>query len=276
MIDDRYRRWFGMGYGALVGLVFGLVSQGINYAVLPGINFHQPPFGPVINAIGCVLIGAALGLLCAWYQVSIGGAMLASVLGALIVMVATFLSSLNDPTPLAGRVLIIIFLFLPIFGAMVPLNYILGWVASHEAEEKANRRVTAARVLVPLGVLVVVGLVALAYLYNPSARRLLTRTDEMIQAGLQARDAAALPEPLSKIDGSPFLGNATPDYTLEWDNNDLNRFSIPYPASGQENMSVVIARFDSGWRMVCLFMPVQDRTRCRGYDLDDPIFGGGS
>ena len=51
MTKQTYRRCAGLILGALIGLAFGSVSQGVNSLFLPGIPLYQPPFGPIGNSL---------------------------------------------------------------------------------------------------------------------------------------------------------------------------------------------------------------------------------
>ena len=59
---DRKRRRDGLILGLATGLVFGLVSQGINYLFVGGISFYQPPFGPLINTLIWIAVGGLVGI----------------------------------------------------------------------------------------------------------------------------------------------------------------------------------------------------------------------
>ena len=74
--NNRYRRMAGLLLGALMGLVFALVSQLGDWFALPGVPLYQPPFGLAGNIVMYTLGAASLGMLVAWPVSGIRGTFL--------------------------------------------------------------------------------------------------------------------------------------------------------------------------------------------------------
>jgi hypothetical protein len=86
-----------------LGLVYFLVSQGINAVFLPAIPLFQPPLGFWGNVALGALWGGILGLICAWPYSTAIGVVLASV-ASISVSVVRGLAGIDEPL---GRLVII-------------------------------------------------------------------------------------------------------------------------------------------------------------------------
>ena len=265
-IDHTFRRVIGLTLGALLGLTFGLVSQTINMVALPGISFYQPPFGPWANTALCVLSGALLGLLNAWPIDGLRGTLLASGASAVVFAIATLLSIRIDPQRAVGTIMVIAFLGLPFFGFLVPLIAVLRWTASQQEEAYADATPLRKRLVMPLVLLIVVGLIGRTSLYSLEARQTIIRMDTLIKTGQQVQDVSRLPSALRPDDVADFIERARGPYTLEWKTTDLSRYAIPIPISSLQGMeSGVIARFANGWTLVCIFVPDNPEPGCKSF-----------
>jgi len=266
MIDHTYRRVMGVLLGAWLGLTYGLVSQTINRLAMPGLPVYQPPFGPGYNTALCLVVGLLLGLASSWPVDSIRGTVLGSGASALAVVAVALLTANLNLERGPGAVIAIAFLGLPIFGMLVPMTAILRWAANRQEEARADATWFWKRLALPVVLTAAVGAAGATSLYPPEARAVMLRMNVLIQAGLQTVDASALPKALQPDDVVGFIERAKGPYTLEWKRTDLNRYAIPIPATnlhGRE--SGVIARFDSGWILVCIFVPDNDQPECKGF-----------
>jgi hypothetical protein len=260
---DRYRRIAGVAIGAGLGLIFGLVSQSINSIVMPGIPFYQPPFGPVVNAVLCVLGGTLLGLVSAWPHESALGIVTAGVAGALCVGGLTLATARLDLISGTGVIMSTLVLLLPLSALVVPLVWILRWAANKQEDSYLAGYLSWSRVLAPLILVMVTGGLAATMLYPPEARPVLARMNAMVQAGLAASDPQALPRPLQSESMDGFLDHATGAYTLEW-TRQLDRYGmIVYPTASPRDQSVVIAHFENGWTLACLFAASEVEPVCK-------------
>ena len=153
----RYRRAAGLIIGALVGLVFGLISQGINSFVLPGLDFYQPPFGQIVNGVLCLVSGALLGLVSAWPQESPLGVLIASITGAVIVFAITLADPQLDSRVGSGLVAMFLFLALPFSAAVVPIVVGLRWATNKQEDAFRANHFLWSRFIAPLLLLAVAG-----------------------------------------------------------------------------------------------------------------------
>ncbi len=260
---DRYRRIAGVAIGAGLGLIFGLVSQGINSIAVPGIPFYQPPFGLVVNAVLCILGGALLGLLSAWPHESVLGIATASVAGALCAGGLTLATAHLDRNSGTGVVMTTLVLLLPLSALVVPVVWSLRWATNKQEDSYLAGYFMWSRVLAPLILVMVTGGLAATALYPPEARPVLVRMNAMVRAGLAASDPQALPPPLQSESLDGFLDHATDAYTLEW-TRQLDRYGmIVYPTASPRDQSVVIARFENGWTLACLFAAFEVEPVCK-------------
>lgn len=260
-VGKRHRRIAGAAIGAGLGLVYGLVSQGINSVVIPGIPFYQPPFGLVTDAVLCLVAGALLGLVSAWPQESVLGIVAAGVVGALVISAVAVMDARPDWKSSTGVILIA--LLLPMSALVAVIVASLRWAANKQEDSYRVGHLTASAVLAPLILLAVAGGLAATVLYPPIARPMLVRTNAMVQDGLAASNAPALPPPLQGEAMGGFLDHARGAYTLEW-SQQFDRYGmIMRPGADLREQGVVVVRFESGWAFACLFATPQDEPVCK-------------
>jgi hypothetical protein len=265
-----YRRIFGLLLGTLLGLTFGLVSQGINRLVLPGVPLYQPPFGPAGNAAVATLIGAVLGGVAAWPAGSLRGTFIASGLAAALIVIVNFAAARVTERGRAGVAMAAIFMLLPLVGLAAPLLGIFRWIVNRELEARQDFASTWYRVRGPLALVIVLGAAGAFALYPGEARHELTAMNALVRSGRNAvvastTAAADLPPPLQTAEVADFLAQAHEPYTLEWTRTDLNRFRIPRPGRNFDSHAVVVARFANGWRLACLFVSPGELPECRSW-----------
>lgn len=256
---DRYRRLIGVALGALLGLVYVLVSQGINAIFLPTVPLFQPPLGFWGNVALGALWGGLLGLICAWPYSTAIGVVLASIT-SISVSVVRGLAGIDEPL---GRLLIIaVVLGVPTAFLMAPAMMALRWAINGFVDLRSHPTSRRRRWRSPLILLVLVAVIAAFSLYNAKARTLLLRMNDSLQAGLAAASPADLPDELQMLRSGNFLANASDGYTLEWTETDLDRFIDLRPSSNYSDHSAVIVRFDNGLSMICLYPTVDVRPNC--------------
>jgi hypothetical protein len=256
---DRYRRLVGAALGALLGLVYLLISQGINAIFLPNIPLFQPPLGFWGNVALGALWGGVLGLICAWPYSTAIGVVLASV-ASISVSIVRGLAGIDEP--LARLVIIAVVLGVPTAFLMVPAMMALRWAINGLVDLRNHPTSRNQRLRTPLILLALMAVVAAFSLYNVKARTLLVRMDDTLQAGLAAGSAADLPVELQTLRSGNFLANASDSYTLQWTETDLDRFIDLRPSSNYSDHSAVIVRFDNGLSMICLYPGVEVRPNC--------------
>jgi hypothetical protein len=256
---DRYRRLTGTGLGAILGLVYALVSQGINIVFLPDVPLFQPPLGLWGNVALGALWGALLGLICAWPYSTAIGVTLAS-LASVTVTIVRGLAGLDESL---GRLVIIgLVLAIPAAILMVPAMMALRWAINGLVDLRSHPTSSRERWRGPLILLALVAVIAAFSLYNGKARALLVRTNDTMQAGLAAAGVADLPSELQALRNGNFLASASDSYTLEWTETDLDRFIDLRPSSNYNDHSAVLVRFDNGRSLVCLYPTIDARPNC--------------
>jgi hypothetical protein len=261
MTEQRYRR----AAGALIGLMFGfgyaLVSQLINRVALPGIPLYQPPLGPFGNILLGMLAGAGLGLLCAWPASAAKGILLGGAAAALAVFTFTLLRmGAGTASTVVGLVLSAPMAWVSVLGMAV-----VRWLVDRQVEARRESAPLLRRLRLPLILTAVMGLLALFALRNTDARLELQRMNDMVQAGLHARDASSLPAPLRAPSVLGFPAGTRSSYTLEWTNVELDRFVELRPAANYDRQAAVIARFEDGLLLACIYTAPKAEPICGTY-----------
>ena len=207
MTEQRYRRAAGALLGMMFGFAYALVSQLINRLALPGIPLYQPPLGPVGNILLGLLAGAGLGLLCAWPASGAKGILLGGAAAAAAVFAFTLLRmGAGAASTLTGLVLSVPMAWVSVLGMAV-----VRWLVDRQVEARRESAPLLRRLRLPLILTGVLALAAAFVLYSADARLELRRINDMVLAGLRARDAASLPAPL-QAPASRIPGRAVPLY----------------------------------------------------------------
>jgi hypothetical protein len=141
---------------------------------------------------------------------------------------------------------------------------IVRWLVDRQVEARRESAPLLRRLRLPLILTGVLALAAAFVLYGAGARLELRRTHDMIQAGLHAQDAAALPAPLQAPSVTKFPAGPS-RYTLEWTNVELDRFIELRPAASYEQQAAVIARFKNGLMLVCIYTGPKATPSCGTY-----------
>jgi hypothetical protein len=261
---EKERLRTGVLLGALLGFSYGLASQLINPIALPGIPLYQPPGGAVGNIILSTVMGTVLGVITCYppsaaLGILFGG--LASLAGILIYMLIR-LGGLG----LGGALISSVLFSVPLAWLTIPVLALLRWAAERQVEARRNGEPLLRRVRLPI-VLAVVMLVLGAFELLPDqGREDLRRTNDLIQQGLQAASAAALPEPLRSPTMTEFPPGQKSGYRLEWTKYDLDRFMELRPPSNFDQHAAVIARFPDNYLLVCLYPTPKQAPNCANYD----------
>jgi hypothetical protein len=264
---DRFRRWVGLALGLGLALVFGFATQVLVRLEMPGVPFAQPPLGPLGNLLALLIAGGIIGLLAAWPDEPLYGMVLSAVAGAVFITILTlYTAGPTDPqsgATVMGRIVSVVFAFLPIVGIVIPLMMLLVWTIGRLVGAYRNGSGWARAALPVVLLLTAVSVVGLLARLPASARQELSRTHRLIQDGLAATDRQSLPEPLRGRLVGDFYSQADPGYLLTWDNRHVNRYGIPRPGNpGQE--AVVRADFDNDWTLACLYGWAEADPICKG------------
>ena len=272
MTDQTYRRIFGAIFGAALGLAFGVMSQAGTPLVMPGVTLHQPPLGMWGNIAGVVLAGGLVGFLIAWSSnsfISVVSAALITGLG--VEMIGTLYGTQVPPEGIGRLILMIAILWLPMTGLLGALFLVVRWIINKQVEQRRDRASLLRRLVLPGLALIIVGGIGATAIYPIEGQQRIKEMNDLIQAGLQASDAASIPPVLAKF-GETFKQRATPHYTLQWVKSNLIDWRVGQPAGYQDwQLSIAVARFDNGWIMACIFSPGGAPSNCRAYDRDPTL-----
>jgi hypothetical protein len=261
---ERLRRQTGVVLGAILGLAYGLASQLINPVTLPGIPLYQPPAGAFGNALLSALLGAGLGFITCYppsaaLGIFFGG--LASLAGILVYMLVR-LGGLGFGGALVSGLIFSI----PMAWLTIPVLALLRWATERQVSARLSGDPLLRRAALPAVLVVVMVALGAFELLPGEARGNLISTQALIQQGLQAGSAAALPEPLRGPSVTHFPPAQPSGYTLEWTKYDLDRFMELRPPSNFDQHAAVIARFPGTYYLVCLYPTPKQAPNCANYD----------
>lgn len=266
----KHRKWFGAIFVTVCGLAYGFLSQTINYLFMPGVPLYLPPFGALGNIILAGLIGASLGYLIASSESGGVGVLWGSLLGGAFIAVATLLTGNVEGEILWQKIAAIVIIFLPTAAALAPLLILFRWMIGREEEAYRNAGKGYSysrfwRYALPIAVVLAAGILGSLSLYNDLARAVTLRMQGLIQQGLQSASVETLPPPLRPPGVTHFIEHQGVRYTLQWDKDNQNRFAIPRPAGGAFEQSTVIARFDTGYMLACMFPDKTGQPSCKDF-----------
>lgn len=264
--NDANRRLTGLALGGGLGLIYGLTSQLINRAFLPGVPLYQPPGGPAGNIALSAAAGAGLGLICAWPLGSIPGIFLASALSAAVIVIGSFIEARVSGNVLVAAAVTGVFLALPFWAMLVPLLTALRWGVNRLDEAQRDAVRLSARVPAPLILALLVAAAGALSLYRLEARDLLARTHHLLQVAQDATTVEGLPQPLRAPDVAGFIEHGRGPYQLAWERERIARYRIPRPGRNFDEHSVVVARFANGWNLGCLYIAPDEMPFCKGFE----------
>jgi hypothetical protein len=141
---------------------------------------------------------------------------------------------------------------------------VVRWLVDRQVEARRESAPLLRRLRLPLILAGIAGFAAIFVLFSADARLELRRTHDMIQAGLAARDAASLPASLQASSVTAFPAGRS-GYTLEWTNVELDRFIELRPAANYDQQAAVIARFENGLMLACIFTAPRATPSCGSY-----------
>jgi len=264
--QTRERRWTGLWLGLALGLIYGAVTQSINHLYLPGLALYHPAPGPWLTALISMLLGGALGWVSACPDNSLLGILIGGLLGALAMDAATILetglSAVNRDAVLAALAVIALPMVASLALVVAVFRWALDWRGRILREQGSWLLLSA----IPVVMVLLIAWLGTASAYPPNGRTLILRTRDLIQAGRAAADPAALPTALRAKSVDDFLVHGQGFYTLEWDKDPTNRYAIPRPIGHSGEDALVIARFEDGWTLVCLYTWVSGPPQCISLD----------
>lgn len=265
-----YRRQFGLILGAITGFTAGLVLQGINPLLMPGVPLYQPPFGLVMNTLLCLITGALLGAVTAWPDIGIKGILLGAFTGALIIVVITLVSGSSDSEIMSQRALVLFLILAPLMGMLAPVLIFFRWIVSREEMTllESNAGFQSSKVrrwVLPALLVITAGLLGLIAIQPEMARSVLPNMHMLIQSGQQAQNVEALPEPLKSKEVTHFLDQGMGRYVLEWQKDDQNQYLVARPLAPLDQQSTVIAHYANGYVLVCRFPGKTGQPNCKDF-----------
>jgi hypothetical protein len=259
-----YRRKTGLIMGAVIGLAYGAVSQGVNHVLLPGMALYQPPFGMAGNMFLAVLLGAIFGAASAWPEAGFKGVFLSSLLGAVAISIPTLLTGNMNPELWPMKSVAVLLIFVPTGAVLAPFLIFFRWLVVYETEASFGPP-TWQRTALGLGIILAAGGLGLFGMYPEQGRQVLPRMQALIQAGVQSGGGESLPAPLRPEGVLYFQSQAQGAYSLEWDSDPTNRFAIPRPATSPFDQSIAIAHFENGYLLVCMYPNLSAEPECRDF-----------
>lgn len=270
MAYPKHRKWFGVLFVTAIGLAYGIFSQTINHLFMPGIPLYQPPFGALGNIILAGLVGASLGYLIASSESGGVGVLWGSLLGGAFIAIATLLTGRAEGEILWRKIAAVAIIFAPTAALLAPVLILFRWVIGREVESYRNASkgysyARFQRYALPTVLVLAAGALGLSSMYNDLGRAVTPSMQSLIQQGRQAAGVEMLPEPLRPPDVKYFIKQKDTRYTLQWDKDDQNRFAIPRPAGSGFDQSTVIARFDNGYLLACMFPGKTGQPTCKDF-----------
>ena len=269
-MSNAYRRRAGCLLGLGMALAFGLVAMNLNRLMLPGVPLYQPPFGPWGNLVLLGAAGAAVGLVCAWPENGILGTFASAGLAALLLVAFNMLAARSWGDRLWVFLVANAALFVPLAALLVPLMALVRWIAGKQDEARQSRLPVWRRLPGPLALCLVAGACGLFAFYREETRLTLVRFDRSLAQAQAATATGDLPAFLQTEDVGGFLEHARGHYTFQHETDNIDRFRIPRPGLNFDNQQAFIARFDSGWSLVCIYPTPETDPLCKGFDTLDP------
>lgn len=252
--------------GALIGLVYGVISESINSWVSPGIPFYHGPLGASGNILVTILAGTLIGLACGRPKGALNGALAGCVL---LMVFIQFRAWVLEGTGLDGlvrstTVIIKIAAAALVILLSIPYMMVVRWSIDTQNETHPGSLFSWQRLKVPLLVLVLSAGAAYLSLASSSVRTAMVRMNDLIREGLQASSMDALPAALSNDEHvMDFLVYANSKYALE------ESFNLNVGSSSESSTAVIsneiilVARFEGGYTVTCNYHPAGGTPRCR-------------
>lgn len=253
-MNDISRRTLGLILGAVMGLLYGLVSQYINVLFLPGLPLQTPGAGRLGAALLTALAGGLLGLLAAWPEEAIPGVIISSLVGTLAISWIIASNTMPGSERAYSTFVVLFITFLPRTFLLLPFLGLLRWVLGVWGDELQNLDYSIRKLVLSLVLAILLAVVTGVFsLHTKAGREALATTQELVQRGMQAGSLDNLPGELQDVDG--FLQGARGPYTLELgDNPDVLPIQRPNAAYNVQEYAVFV-RFENGFRFGCAFTP---------------------
>jgi hypothetical protein len=259
-MSETKSRIIGFLCGLLLGLPYSFISQFINVWMLPGLPLLDLPVGRVAMILLTTLSMGILGLIVTWDKESLVG-----IIGGALFMVVTgsYLAYVNGGSYKGTETfLVFIFTFLPRVVLFVPIALFLRWV-SEQFEQVTTQtagilwRLT--RVLV--AILLAAGIGGSFSLLSSEARQALQDANQLTLDGISSvAQQTELPAALIPVEGFSRVANGA--YTLNWSDRVDNLNVVRPETDGSVIESLIIIRFDNGYKFGCVYTPPSHTPKC--------------
>lgn len=259
-MSDSKRRTYGIIIGLAFGFPYSLISQFINVWSMPGIPLHDLPIGRVAMVFLTTLFMAVMGLIIAWDEESFWG-LIGS--GFLAVFLSSLLAFINSGESQAVTSFFLsLFTFLPRLIIYLPLGLFFRWLLGLvDTTGRAPSSGLSRLLKVTFSILIVAVVGGRFSQISPEAKDALQDMNALVLEGMSAvAKGEDVPEPLIPVDG--FTSRATGVYTLEW-SSDVDSLPVTRPvAEFGVTESLIIVRFENGYRFGCAFTPPTNIPKC--------------
>ena len=209
----------GLIMGMLLGLFYGLVTQFINSIFSPGVPFALYPFGLAGNIIASIVVWSIIGVVCAWPDSAITGAIVGCLAAAIAVIMMALAAKPPSTEPALAQFFSVsanLFSFLVFALLGIPLMLLVRWAIDVQGELALQPFWSWRRLRAPLAALVLLSVaMSILTLDDPNVQQAMVDMHGLIQKGLTASHAAQLPSALRANKVNDFLAHAIPNYTLE-------------------------------------------------------------
>lgn len=261
-LKERLSRWaFGVFFGAWLGGVYALSSQAINWIYLPGIPLAPPAATPAGYVVEYALAGALLGWICSVPENRYVGVLLGGSFAALLISIMA-LQSVWGGEFFGAALILLLVTFMPLILLMVPIAFVVRLGVDAQQVDPERPYLWARRYLIPAFLTVLVIALGGLALYSKDKREAFQYVQAMLQQGQRSDSLEALPEPLQAVRG--FMENARGDYQLSWSDR-VDTFFGPVPDGPELSQFLIIARFENGYALACVFSANRPAPNCADY-----------
>lgn len=250
----------GIIFGAVLGFAYGAVSQYINIIFLPGVPLLQPWPSGLMGVVIITLVGALTGYMVSYPEDSIPGVLL----GGLVVALLTSLKAANDAGWFGGALMVLfVYTLMPRMVLFLPASALLRWVSEQWAGETSRTLSIRNRNLLTAGSILLAVAAGAVSLFPGEVRAAMRDMNALVQAGMQAQNTSAVPNPLRAVWGFP--QEASGAYTLEWNTNP-ELLPAQRPATSFDTLEpFLIVRFENGFSFGCVYTPPHKEPSCANY-----------
>lgn len=255
--------YWGLALGGVAGLSFGIVAQFCNEWALPGVSFIHHPLGQIGNILASGIFGACFGWLCS-YPLDFGQGILRG--GAFFAILFELITLFSPYLTLKERLNFLLLSLAPmiIFTALAVFYLIFfRWCVDRQIEHSNSHWWNLNRLLPALLMIAITSSIGFTSRYSSSELVVLNTMNQMIQEGLAVADSSSLPPLLQNRPGTiphveDFRSFASPNFAVEIVNIDALHQALP-AWSDIDYGTGILAHFDNGWILGCLFNEISSR-----------------